>query len=101
MSVRRHGLRAERIGRDGAQGVPADPVTGEHRAVDAGPRHPGLAVVVDDRQDTGHADADAARHRLLDRDLHRDAGAGVGLSRDLVDRLEHRHRPARVDDVGV
>ena len=53
--------------------VPAHPVAGEHRSLDAGAHHPRQPVLADHRQHAGHADPDAARHRLLDRDLRRDA----------------------------
>ena len=50
-----------------------------------------------DRHHTGHADPDAAGHRLLDGDLG-DGALGGG---DLGDRAQHAHRAAAVDDAGA
>ena len=54
------------------------------------------AVLPDDRQHAGHADADAAGHRLLDRHVGRDPGGGGRVG----DRPQHRHRAAGVDHAG-
>src|SRR6185437_14337860 len=89
--------RAERVERDRADVVPADLLTAEHRPVHAGPDHPGDPVAPDNRQHAGHADTDTAGHRLLDGYLDRNV-VPAGQRRHLP---QHRHRTARIDDVGA
>src|SRR3954462_15376102 len=64
-SVHLHRGGADRVVRHRAKCVPADPVPREDRPVNAGAQHARLSVVADDGQDTRHAHADAAGHRLL------------------------------------
>src|SRR3954452_12246754 len=49
-SVHLHRRGTNGVARHGAECIPADSVTGEHRTVDAGPEHAGLAVVTLHRQ---------------------------------------------------
>src|SRR5215469_13022752 len=88
--------RAEGVKRDSADVIPANLFAAEHRPVHAGPGHPGNPVRPGDRQHAGHAHTGSARHGLLDRHLHGDVVAS-GQHSDLA---EHRHRAARVDDIG-
>src|SRR3954463_11389629 len=61
-SVHLHRGGTDRVVGHRAECVPADPVAGEDRPVDARTQHARLSVVADDRQDTGHAYADATGH---------------------------------------
>src|SRR6516164_10557222 len=88
--------RAQRVERDGPDVVPAHQVAAEHRAVDAGPGHPGYPVLAHHGQHTRHAYPGPAGHGLLDQGLHRDVVAAGQRGH----RAEHPHRPAGVDDVG-
>src|SRR6266702_2878526 len=88
--------RAKRVERDGPDVVPADQVATEHRAVHAGPGHPGHAILPHHRQHAGHAHPGPAGHRLLHQGLHRD----VVPAGQHGHRAEHPHRPAGVDHVG-
>src|ERR1700683_1286650 len=63
--------RTEGVERDRADVVPPDLLAAEDRAVHAGPDHPGNAIGTDNWQHAGHANADPAGHRFLDRHLHR------------------------------
>src|SRR5215831_16328081 len=87
---------AERVERDGPDVVPAHQVAAEHRAVDAGPGHPGYPVLAHHGQHAGHAYPGPAGHGLLHQGLHRDVVAAGQRGH----RAEHAHRPAGVDDVG-
>src|SRR5664279_1916008 len=53
----------------GLEGLPADPVTAEDGALHTGTGHPGQPVLALHRHHAGHADSDAARHGLLNRNL--------------------------------
>src|SRR5450631_3539871 len=100
-SVPAHRRSADGIPGDPAaavlEGLPADPVATEDRALNTGTSHSGQTVVAGHRHDAGHTDPDAAGHGLLDRDL-----GNRPLSRgEIGDRPEHRHRPASVDSGGA
>ena len=89
-------IRPQRVGGHGADVVPPHPVALEHRTVDAGPGHPGDAVVADHRQHAGHAHPDAAGHRLLDRHLARQpAGGGDARRPRAASASGRRRRPRR------
>src|SRR6266487_1102774 len=87
---------AQRVEGDHAHVFPADLVSTEYRPIHARPHHARDAVTAPHRQHTGHAYPDAASHRLLNRGKHRD----VVLPCRGGDLPQHRHRPARVDDIG-
>src|SRR4051812_21613885 len=64
-----HCLGADEIGRQGPDVGPSDVQRVEDRTVHARAHEAGLPVRPPHRQHAGHADADATRHRLLDRHL--------------------------------
>src|SRR5579875_194895 len=89
--------RAERVEGDGPDVVPADQVTAEDRPVDARADDPGDPVRPGHRQRAAHAHPGAAGHGHVHRCLHRH----VVLGRQRADHPQHRHRGARVDDLGA
>src|SRR5262245_5424881 len=73
--------------------LPPDTSAVEHRALDTGPHVPPAAAVLGEhRNDARPADAQAAGHQLLDRDLAGDAPSAAFLG----DGAEHGVGPARV-----
>ena len=70
--MRAHRIGADQVGRQCPDVGPAHPIGVEDRSVHTGADEPGAAVVAAHRQYAGHADADAAGHRLFDRDLRPD-----------------------------